>query len=224
MAFLRIGEGYRKVIYSQCSSSQSFSASGRQQAAQALHLPHRCSTLSGASRSVECAHADGHVVEVPGKVAALGDDEIKELVARDVLVVLARVADGHAERDMVFVHEIHRRERLFKVPLAAAAVVGLLKALDADRDKEVADAQHLLAEGLIDERAVREGMESNVAVLFAQADDVGLALCCVPVVTLPFRVRAKRTFSIRRKGRDPFPRLPVRRSSGAFPCARRAVR
>ena len=170
-------------------------------------------------------------MEVPGKVAALGDDEIKELVTRDDLVVLARVADGHAERDMVFVHEIHRRERLFKVPLAAAAVVGLLKALDADRDKEVADAQHLLAEGLIDERAVREGMEGDAAVLFAQADDVGFALCCmgdllccVPVVTLPFRVRAKRIFSIRRKGRDPFPRLPVRRSSGAFPCARRAVR
>ena len=163
-------------------------------------------------------------MEVPGKVAALGDDEIKERIACDVLVVLARVADGNTEGNAVFVHEIHRRERLFKVPLAAAAVVGVFKALDADRDKEVADAQHLLAEGLINERAVREGMEGDVAVLFAQVDDVGFALCCVPVVTLPFRVRAKRTFSIRRKGRDPFPRLPVRRSSGAFPCARRAVR
>ena len=196
-----------------------------------MHLPHRCSTLSGASRSVECAHADGHVVEVPGKVAALGDDEIKERIACDVLAVLARVADGHAERDMVFVHEVHRGERLFKMSRAAAAVVGVLKALDADRDDEVAHALELVAEGLVDERAVREGVEGDVAVLFAQAEDVGFALCCmgdllccVPVVTLPFRVRAKRRFSIRRKGRDPFPRLPVRRSSGAFPCARRAVR
>ena len=34
----------------------------------------------------------------------------------------------------------------------------------------------------------------------------------------------RRTFSIRRKGCGLFPPLPVRRSSGAFPCAHRAVR
>ena len=121
------------------------------------------------------AHADGHVVEVPGEEAALGDEQVEELVTRDDLVVLARVADGHAERDVVFVHEVHRGERLFKMSRAAAAVVGVLKALDADRDDEVAHALELVAEGLVDERAVREGVEGDVAVLFAQAEDVCLA-------------------------------------------------
>ena len=121
------------------------------------------------------AHADGHIVEVPREVAALGDEQIKELVARDDPVVLTRVADGHAERNAVFVHEVHRGERLFKMSRAAAAVVGVLKALDADRDDEVAHALELVAERLVDERAVGESVEGDVAVLFAQAEDVRLA-------------------------------------------------
>ena len=76
---------------------------------------------------------------------------------------------------MVFAHEVHRGERLFKMSRAAAAVIGVLKALDADRDDEVAHALELVAEGLVDERAVREGVESDVAVLFAQAEYVRFA-------------------------------------------------
>ena len=84
-------------------------------------------------------------------------------------------------------------------------------------DKRIGDVANVLCLTLFDER-IQHGLKG-----FALCC-VGDLLCCVHVVTLPFRVRAKRTFSIRRKGRDPFPRLPVRRSSGAFPCARRAVR
>ena len=58
---------------------------------------------------------------------------------------------------------------------AAAAVVGVLKALDADRDDEVAHALELVAERLVDERAVGEGVEGDVAVLFAQTENVRLA-------------------------------------------------
>ena len=56
--------------------------------------------------------------------------------------------------------------------LAPAAVVGLFKALDAHRDEEVPHPEHLLAEIIVDEGPVGEGVEGHIPVLFAQADDV----------------------------------------------------
>ena len=121
------------------------------------------------------AHAHGHVVEVPGEVAALADEHIQKLIAGDHLVVLGGVADGDAEGDAVLLHEVHGLHGLLEVALAPAAVVGVLKALHADGDEEVAHPQHLLAEVLVDEGAVGEGVEGHVPVLLAEADDVLLA-------------------------------------------------
>lgn len=70
------------------------------------------------------------------------------------------------------VHQIHGVQRLLEVPASAAAIIGLLKALYADGHEEVAHPQHLLAEILVDEGAVGEGVERHVPMLFAQADDV----------------------------------------------------
>lgn len=70
-------------------------------------------------------------------------------------------------------HQVHGVQRLLlEVSASAAAVVGLLKALHADGYEEVAHPQHLLAELLVDEGAVGEGVERHVPVLFAQTDDV----------------------------------------------------
>ena len=98
--------------------------------------------------------AHGHIVEVPREDAALGNQQIEEVVACDDLIVLARIADGHAERDAVAVHQLHRVQRFLEMSISAAAVVGFLKTLDADGNKEVPHAQHLLTEFLVDERAV----------------------------------------------------------------------
>ena len=71
--------------------------------ADLAHAVLHIGTLLGREQQVgRRAHADGHIVEVPREVAALGDEQVKELVARDDPVVLARVADGHAERNAVF--------------------------------------------------------------------------------------------------------------------------
>ena len=116
--------------------------------------------------------AHGHIVEVPREHAALADQQVEEFVAGDHLIVLAGVADGHAEGDAVAVHQIHGVQRLLEVTLPTAPVVGLLEALHADGHKEVAHPQHLLTELLVDEGAVGEGMDRHVPVLFAQADDI----------------------------------------------------
>ncbi len=116
--------------------------------------------------------AHGHVVEVPGKHAALGDQQIQEVIAGDHLVVPAGVADGNAEGDAVAVHQVHGVQGLLEVALTPVAVVGLLEALHADGYKEITHPQHLPAELLVDEGAVGEGMEGHIPVLFTQADDV----------------------------------------------------
>ena len=114
----------------------------------------------------------GHVVEVPGEHAALGDEQVEELVAGDDLVVPAGITDGDAEGDAMAAHEIHGVQHLLEVSLSAAAVVGLLEAFHADGHEEIAHPQHILTECLVDKGAVGEGVERHITVLFAQADDV----------------------------------------------------
>ena len=59
--------------------------------------------------------------------------------------------------------------------LAAAAVVGFFKALYADSRNEVLDAEHFLAEFLIDKGTVREGKEFAVRMHFADLNKVFFA-------------------------------------------------
>ena len=142
-------------------------------AADLTHTVFHVGALLGGQQQVGGgAHADRHIVEVPRKDAALADEQIQKFIAGDGLVVFGGVADGHAEGDLVAVHQLHGGQRLLEVALAAAAVIGFLEALDGDGDEEIADPQKLLAEIIIDEGAVGEGVERHIAVIFAQADDV----------------------------------------------------
>lgn len=113
-----------------------------------------------------------HVVEVPGEDAALADEQIQKFIAGDGLIILGGVANGNAEGNLVAVHQLHSGQRLLEVALAAAAVIGFLEALDGDGDEEIADPQKLLAEIVIDEGAISEGVEGHIPVLFAQANDI----------------------------------------------------
>ena len=118
---------------------------------------------------------NGHVVEIPREDAALGNEQIQKFVARNDLIVFARVADGYAEGNAVAAHQVHRGKRLLEVPVAAPAVVCVFKALDAHRDEEVAHTEHFLAEFVVNQRAVGKGVEGNIAVLFAEPDNILLA-------------------------------------------------
>ena len=119
--------------------------------------------------------AHGHVVEEPDKVRAQINDLVVELLAGDVLIVDAGIAGGDAEGQAMALQQGHRVRDLLIHALAAAAVVGLFEALQADGGDEVLHPQHILAELLVDEGGVGEGQERGVAVLLAQGDDVLLA-------------------------------------------------
>ena len=114
-------------------------------------------------------------MEVPGEHAALLHQHVQELVAGHVLVVAAGVADGYTEGDAVRAHQVHGRQCLGVMTVAAAGIIGVLKAFDADGHHEVAHAQQVLAELIVDQGAVGEGVEGHILVLLAQAQDVLLA-------------------------------------------------
>ena len=91
-----------------------------------------------------------HVVEEPGPAAALLDDEVEELVARDALRVLARVGGGGAVEQTVRLHEVEGAHDLLERTVTTAAVIHAgLVALERDREHDVAQALHVLAEPLV---------------------------------------------------------------------------
>ena len=62
-----------------------------------------------------------------------------------------------------------------EVPFAAAAVVDVAEAFDTDGKAQVAHVGHGFAEVVVDEGAVRKGVEFAVIVLLAEADDIPFA-------------------------------------------------
>jgi hypothetical protein len=118
---------------------------------------------------------DRHVREEPGEFRALLHHPVKIRFAADDIGVGTRVAARHAKRHLVFTQEVHRVAQARKGALAATRVGRFLEALDADGRHEVADANHLFTEVLVDQGAVREGQEHTVLVAFAERDDVVLA-------------------------------------------------
>ena len=116
--------------------------------------------------------ADGHVVEVPDEARAEAADEVDERLRGDGIDVGAGVAGGKAEGQVLVVQDLHGAHGLLIDAVAAPPVGDLLKALQTDGGDEVLHAQHLVGERLVDQRAVGEGEELAVAVLFAQGDQV----------------------------------------------------
>ena len=122
------------------------------------------------------AVADGHVVEVPRIAAALGDDQVHELVGRDALDVGAGIAGGRAVEQAVLVHEVEGIHDLLERALAATAVVdrGLI-GLERHGEDDVTETLDLLAERLVDEAGVGEDVEEAVVVRLGELEDVRLA-------------------------------------------------
>ena len=68
----------------------------------------------------------------------------------------------------MFAQKLHCLGHFAECAVAAAPVCSFLEALDADGGHEVFHAGHLLAESVVDERAVDERQEHAVRVCFAQ--------------------------------------------------------
>lgn len=58
---------------------------------------------------------------------------------------------------------------------AAAAVIDFAETFDAEGEAQIADFDDFLAEIIVDEGAVREGVELTVRMLPAEFQDIGLA-------------------------------------------------
>ena len=119
--------------------------------------------------------ADRHIMEEPCEDTTLVDQHIQEFIAGDRQIILAGVTDGNAERDMMFVHQIHGCERFVIMTCASSAVVAFFESLNADGNEEVADSQKVLTEFLVDQRAVGERVERHIFMFLAEFDDVILA-------------------------------------------------
>ncbi len=138
-------------------------------------LEHVLALLDGRAKVDRGALADGHVVEVPGPAATLLDDLVEVLVGADHLGVGAGVGRGRAVEQAVCVHEVEGAHDLLVGPVAAATVVGVLRALKRDAEDDVAHALDLVAEGLVNKGGVGEDVEQAVVVGLGEADDVALA-------------------------------------------------
>ena len=134
------------------------------------YISARCA--GGGQQGGDSPVAYRHVVEEPDEQRPRVDDLVEIRLARDVLPVGAGVAGREAEGQPVALEQGHGVLHLPVDARAAAAVVGLLEALEADGRDEVLHPQHFLAERLVDQGAVGEGEELAVGVLLAQGDDV----------------------------------------------------
>ena len=119
--------------------------------------------------------ADGHISEEPREFCAHVDHGIEIFLAADDLDILAGVAAGNAKEQLALLQARHGLDDLAIGALAAAEVGRFLKTLDADGGDEVLHAQHFVGKGIVDQRAVGEGEEGAVVVLFTQSNQIGLA-------------------------------------------------
>ena len=117
----------------------------------------------------------GHEVEVPAEQGALLDHPVDVLLGGHRVRVGARPAARDAKGQLVGAQKVHGALDLDVGALPAAGVGGVLVALGRDGRHEVAHADHVLAEVLVDERGVREAEKRAVRVPLADLDEVMLA-------------------------------------------------
>ncbi len=109
--------------------------------------------------------ANGHIVEIPGKFSAHLNFHIVKFIARNRFVVLARVANGGAEEAFVFLKNAHCLHNLIVNALAAACVRGFLGALNGKRQRQIARLFHILAEFIVNQRAICKCKENAILIL-----------------------------------------------------------
>ena len=138
-------------------------------------LIHELALLRSGDQLRHGCRADGHIGEQPCEFCTHIDHGIEIFLAADDLDILAGVAAGNAKEQLALFQARHGLDDLAIGALATAEVGRFLKTLDADGGDEVLHAQHFVGKGIVDQRAVGEGEEGAVVVLFTQANQIGLA-------------------------------------------------
>ncbi len=108
--------------------------------------------------------ADRHVEEVPADHGALGDHLIGELVAHQILPVVARHGGRIAEDHAALSQPVHGDHDLVEHAGAASCVGLLARTLDAEHRGDVAESREAIKGRLVEQRAVRVDMEVHVGV------------------------------------------------------------
>ena len=119
-----------------------------------------------------CVIAHGHVVEVPDKPSTPLNHLINKFIGADRIQILAGVAAGQAEGQMLLLQDCHCLNHFLVGTVAPAAIGGRLKALHADGRDKILHPEHLVCKSFVDQCGVGEGKELAVAVLFTQGDQV----------------------------------------------------
>ncbi len=115
---------------------------------------------------------NGHIGEKPGEFRALCDQIVDIGLAADHLRVLAGIAAGNTEKQLLFAQQLHRAHHRAVGALAASGIRRLLKAFHADCGHKIFDFQHFLRKRLVDKRGVGKRQEHAVRMHAAQADDI----------------------------------------------------
>ncbi len=116
--------------------------------------------------------AHGHVVEVPDELGAPLHQLVHKLVRADGIQILTGVAGGDAEGQLFLPEDGHGPQYLLIDALPAAAVGGLLEALQTDGGDKVLYTKHIVRKGLVNKGGVGKGEELAVRMLLAQGDQV----------------------------------------------------
>lgn len=117
-------------------------------------------------------HANRHIGEEPAEQCALVNHPVKEFLVAYSVNVLACIAAGNTERQLMVAQDFHSLSNLLEGAFAAAGIRRSLCALNADSRNEVADAQHIFCKLVVNQSRVCEAEEHTVVVLLAQFNDV----------------------------------------------------
>ena len=132
-------------------------------------------TLFGIQHQVNVSTiADGHIVEVPVEAHAVADEHIHEFIAGNSLVVGGSVADGGTKQQAVLFHDVHSVHNALEHAFAAAAVGGIIQALNGQEESHVADFLDFLAESIVDQSTIGEGKELTVRIFLTDTNQVFL--------------------------------------------------
>ena len=133
-------------------------------------------TLFGIQHQVNVSTiADGHIVEVPVEANTMADEHIHEFIAGNSLVVGGSVADAGTKQQAVHFHDVHSVNNALEHAFAAAAVGGIIQALNGQEESHVADFLDFLAESIVDQSTIGEQVEHGALVLGSQLEQILLA-------------------------------------------------
>ena len=122
-----------------------------------------------------CIAANRHKVEVPAEECSLADHPVHVLLGSNRIGIGTGPTGGDTKRQVALAQEFHGVLDLCVGTFAAAGVGCVLIALGADGGDKITYANHIVAEGLVDQRGVGKAEKHAVLMFFANSDQVVLA-------------------------------------------------